>query len=271
MTEPWVRAALGRAESPARYDVSLLPRRILITGANGSIGRGLAQRMAPRAEVMETDVDDLDVSERSSAATIAKLRPDLIMHMAGAKHAPAGEEDPYRPFQVHVEGTRNVLLGAEEVGAHVVVASTCKACDPETAYGASKLIAERLALNSGHTVVRYYNVIETHGNVFEIWRGLVERGETLTVTPCERRFMSYDEALSLAMWAATRRTTGRFMHWPTILRSMRDVLNDVWPLAVSREIPPRRGDRMAEPEHATCESAHLVDDSVVLVVNPHDV
>lgn len=270
MTEPWVRAALGRAESPASYDATLLPERILITGAYGSLGRGLQKRMV-KSHVMATDIEDLDVADSSTAATIAKLRPSLIMHMAGAKHAPAGEEDPYRPFQIHVEGTRNVIRGADEVGAHVVVASTCKACDPETAYGASKLIAERLALNSGHTVVRFYNVIETHGNVFEIWRGLVERNEPLPVTPCERRFITYDEALSLAMWAATRRITGRFMHWPTISRSMPDVLADVWPLAVSREIPPRRGDRMTEPEHASCESAHLVDDSVILVVNPHDV
>lgn len=270
MTDPWVLAALGRAEAPAFYDATLLPKRVLVTGASGSLGSEIHARLDPLVVSIPTDIDTLDVTDVASVAQIFDHRPDTIIHMAGAKHAPAGEEDPAHPFRVHVDGTVNVLRAAEAVGARVVMASTCKACDPETAYGASKLIAERLVLNAGHSVVRFYNVIETQGNVFETWQQLVEEGQPLPVTPCARRFITANEAISLTLWA-THRPAGRYVHWPTFARGMRDVLHDVWPLAPFYDIPPRRGDRIMEPEHARCERLDLVDHSVASVVNPHDV
>ena len=274
MTDPWVLAALGRSETPAHYDATLLPARILITGAGGSLGSAIIERLdAVGPKVYATDVDDLDVTWPETPHRIQEITPDVVLHMAGAKHAPAGEEDPAHPFRVHVEGTANVLRGAERIGARVVMASTCKACDPETAYGASKLVAERLVLNAGGTVVRFHNVIETQGNVFEIWQGMVDDDpQPLPVTPCSRRFITTNEAVSLTLWAAMRtQPAGRYICWPTLSRDMRDVLHDVWPLAPFREIPPRRGDRMHEPEHARCESLEIADCGVARVENPHDV
>ena len=103
-------------------------------------------------------------------------------------------------LEVNVLGTRNVLAHAPE-GSHVVTASTCKACEPETAYGASKLVAERVTLNAGGSVARFYNVVESSGNVFEIWSEL-DPSEPLEVTPCRRYFISLAEAVSLVVWTA---------------------------------------------------------------------
>jgi FlaA1/EpsC-like NDP-sugar epimerase len=278
-TVPGALRVLGRPEAPAPVDISALPEGILITGAGGSIGNEIVLALREAGLVpVATDVEPryggmvVDVTDRHQVLDAVSLHhPELIIHMAGAKHAPAGEEDPVNPFRVHVDGTRNVLEAAAAINAHVVLASTCKACDPETAYGASKLIAERLVLNDRQSVVRFYNVVETSGNVFGIWNVAATRGDPLPVTPCSRRFITLNEAVALTLWAAVSRKPGRFMHWPTIPRLMTDIANDLHGGHPMEMIPPRRGDRMDEPEHARCESFELVDGSVVQVRNPHDV
>ena len=147
----------------------LTGERVLVTGAAGSIGTEVVRVLrdaggSPRA----TDVDQLDVRLRSSVQRVFGLyRPTVVFHLAGAKHAPEGERDPQSVLEVNAVGTENVITAATVVGARVVTASTCKACDPETAYGASKLLAERLTLAAGGNVARFYNVVETAGNVFD--------------------------------------------------------------------------------------------------------
>jgi NAD(P)-dependent dehydrogenase (short-subunit alcohol dehydrogenase family) len=122
--------------------------RILITGAAGSVGTALAPVLEQAGhEVIATDIQELDVT--SVFVVQNKLhawRPDLIYHLAGAKHAPEGEQHPAMVTRVNALGTDNIVRSAG--GAKVILASTCKAGDPETAYGASKLIAERIVLNA---------------------------------------------------------------------------------------------------------------------------
>jgi len=109
---------------------------------------------------VEVDVRDAD----AIGSFIASHAPGVIFHLAGAKHAPVGEIDPHDSLWTNTLGTYNVVEAAKKTGARVVLASTCKAINPETAYGASKLLAERITLNyENGTVARFHNIVETQG------------------------------------------------------------------------------------------------------------
>ena len=264
---------LGRAPRPLALDEplqKLAGERVLVTGAAGSIGTEITRALEPLGcPLLATDVDDLDVrDERGVLRTFRSFAPTVVFHLAGAKHAPEGEIDPLTVMEVNGQGTANVVAGGAAVGAKVVTASTCKSCDPETAYGASKLIAERLTLQAGGNVARFYNVVETAGNVFEIWNE-IPASEALPVTPCHRFFITLAEARALILWSGIV-PLGRYTLNPGEARYMPDVAAALYP---GREIvmrPPRRGDRDDEPRKARCESIEPVVGALELVSGPHD-
>lgn len=274
--ESWLERVLGRPERPLPLDeplARLAGRRVLITGAEGSIGSAVARILAETAEVTATDKHSgdpaLDVRVESDVAAVLRVtRPELIFHLAAAKSAPDGERDPMSALEVNVLGTRNVLAHAPG-GCHVVTASTCKACEPETAYGASKLVAERVTLNAGGSVARFYNVVESSGNVFEIWAQLEPR-EPILVTPCRRYFISLAEAVSLVIWTAVL-PPARYGFDPGRPREMHDVARDLYPDRVLRSVPPRRGDRIAEPLAARHEQVEQdARPGLLRIVGAHD-
>lgn len=267
---------LGRPERPLPLDeplAQLAGRRVLITGAEGSIGSAVAGILGDVAEVVATDKHSgnpaVDVRVESDvAAALREASPEIIFHLAAAKSAPDGERDPMSALEVNVLGTRNVLAHAPE-GCHVVTASTCKACEPETAYGASKLVAERVTLNAGGSVARFYNVVESSGNVFETWAQL-DPSEPISVTPCRRYFISLAEAVSLVVWTAIL-PPARYGFDPGTAREMHDVAADLYPDRTLRSIPPRRGDRVVEPlaaRHEQVEQDALP--ALLRIVGAHD-
>jgi FlaA1/EpsC-like NDP-sugar epimerase len=268
---------LGRFERPLPLDeplARLAGKRVLITGAEGSIGAAAAEILRSTAELVTTDKTSgdpaLDVRVESDVkAVLESEQPEVVLHLAAAKSAPEGERDPMSALEVNVIGTRNVLAHAPE-GSFVVTASTCKACAPETAYGASKLVAERVTLNAGGSVARFYNVVESSGNVFEIWEQ-VPSDEPLLVTPCRRYFISLEEAVSLVIWAMIR-PPARYGFDPGDPRDMHDVADALYPGRAIESVPPRRGDRIAEPLAAPHEQVEPdAIDGLVRIVGAHDV
>jgi FlaA1/EpsC-like NDP-sugar epimerase len=267
---------LGRPERPLPLDeplARLAGKRVLITGAEGSIGSAVAEIIGEAAEVIATDKHSgnpaVDVRVESDvAAAFKEARPEVIFHLAAAKSAPDGERDPMSALEVNVLGTRNVLAHAPE-GCHVITASTCKACEPETAYGASKLVAERVTLNAGGSVARFYNVVESSGNVFEIWEQL-DPNEPIAVTPCRRYFISLAEAVSLVVWTAIL-PPARYGFDPGKPREMHDVAADLYPGRTLHSVPPRRGDRIVEPLAARHEQVEQdARPSLLRIVGAHD-
>lgn len=244
--------------------------RSLVTGAAGSVGSALANRL-PHPKFV-TDLTDyqspLDVTSREDVRQwVESTRPDVIFHLAGAKHAPDGELDPQHVAVVNITGTANVLAAARQYGARVVLASTCKACDPETAYGASKLIAERMVLNADGVVVRYFNIPESSGNVFRLWEQLPLTAP-IPWTHCWRYFVPLDRCVDLTV-AAANFPTGRYAPDPGSPRHMRDVAADLYPGRELVEVPLRRGDRRKEPLTSACEEARQFGGHLV-ITGPHD-
>lgn len=242
---------------------------LLITGAAGSVGQEVLRALRQRPDVVATDLDTMDVTRPEQVWQVVRdTQPRQILHLAGAKHAPEGETDPETTARVNIAGTANVLRAASAVGAHVVTASTCKACDPETAYGASKLIAERLTLNAGGVVVRFFNVPEAGGNVFRLWE-TVPADEPLPVTDAWRYFIRMADAVTLAIAALTM-STGRYTIDPGPARHMADVAAELYPGRAQTLVPLRRGDRWAEPLHADCEHADVYASGLMRISGPYD-
>lgn len=266
-----VEAVLGREVRPLELELPLgwlARKRVLVTGADGSLGRAVCAALREAdVSVLGTDVGDLDVRSMSAVGRVASWGFDVVLHLAADKHAPAGELHPGEVAMTNVVGTANLVSA---FGSRVVLASTCKAADPETAYGASKLIAERMVLNAGGSVARFFNVVESAGNVFEIWAGL-PASEPLPVAGCSRFFIGLAEAVSLLLWSAML-GPGRFTVDPGERRRMRDVAAALYPGRETCWAPPRRGDRLVEPLHAASEwllEAPQVD-GLRQVVGAHD-
>lgn len=286
-TPAWELKVLGRPEHKIDFAVPLerlRSERILVTGASGSLGRPLVDVLYEAGiTYLATDLDPIgwdsswrrmDVTNPDSVLKVfGAFRPTLVIHLAGAKHAPEGESHPLHTTRVNVDGTVNVL----NQGVRTVLASTCKSCDPETAYGASKLIAERMTLNARGTVARFYNVARSAGNVFEIWRAFDE-SSPLPVTDCFRYFISLREAIGLTLWASVL-PSGRYTIDPGDARAMHQVAASLYPGREQLEVERRRGDRWAEPPFAVSEepfplmvpvNAKRLAAGLVRISSPHD-
>lgn len=233
-----------------------------VTGAAGSIGKALMEQLAG-AVGTDLDVDVTDSEQVASFLWSQDFPIDVVFHCAGAKHAPQGELDPYAVAHTNIIGTKNII----DTGIPVVLASTCKAADPETAYGASKLIAERMVLNAGGWVARFFNVPDTSGNVFQIWSETPE-DEPLLVTPCRRYFITLNQAVDLIVRLPSL-PSGRYTVNPGEPVWIEDYARRLYPERKIHHMPPRRGDRLIEPLHAINELVEPYE-GLLKITSRHD-
>lgn len=213
-------------------------RRVLITGAGGSIGSEIARQvhlygpeflgMLDRDESALADVqlsiegrslldsDELilcDIRDQERVnEVLRRVRPDIVLHAAALKHVTFLQRTPAEAFKTNVVGTLNVLRAAQAVGVPVIVnVSTDKAADPQNALGFSKRAAERLTAGltppqgGRYLSVRFGNVLGSRGSVLPIFRRQIAEGGPVTVTDPEvtRYFMTISEAVHLVLEAAT--------------------------------------------------------------------
>jgi FlaA1/EpsC-like NDP-sugar epimerase len=209
-------------------------RRVLITGAGGSIGSEIARQVAAagcarlvlvdlnennlylNVRRLQADHPDLivqaEVADVREADRILRLgkrcRPEIVFHAAAHKHVPLMEDAPEEAVKNNVFGTMNVSLMADAVGAErFVLISTDKAVRPSSVMGASKRIAEMVIRDVGRrsktrmTAVRFGNVLGSAGSVIPIFKQQIERGGPVTVThpECSRYFMTIPEAVGLVL------------------------------------------------------------------------
>ena len=222
-----------QVEAVADY---LQGKRVLVTGAGGSIGSELCRQIhkfSP-AELIMLDHDEtgLQVAQLSilgnglldndgavladirDEQTIARIfqerRPEVVFHAAAFKHLPMLENFPDEGWKTNVIGTLNVLRAAMAVNvATFMNVSTDKAANPTSILGHSKRVAEKLtawaAEESGgrYLSVRFGNVIGSRGSMLPTFTSLIEAGGPLTITHPEmmRYFMTIPEACQLVVQA----------------------------------------------------------------------
>ncbi len=215
-------------------------RRVLVTGAGGTIGSELARQVAALGPDLLLLLDngeyalwqiDLELAETAPAvrrrALIADVReeariraimeterPELVFHAAALKHVPMVEANPLEGLLTNAAGTRHVADAARAAGAEaMVLISTDKAVNPSSLMGASKRLAEMYcqALDAAHTsggmrciTVRFGNVLGSTGSVVPLFQRQLARGGPLTVThpDMQRYFMTVREAVGLVLQAS---------------------------------------------------------------------
>jgi len=212
-------------------------KRVLVTGAGGSIGSEVCRQVASlgcahlalldNAEFSLFSIDQEighrwpelsraeylhDVRNRSLLASCFEAeRPDIVFHAAALKHVPLMERHPCESVLTNVVGTWNVAEAANAAGVkHMVFISTDKAVDPPNVMGATKRLAEgviraqQTAVGSTRfSVVRFGNVLGSAGSVVPTFRAQIERGGPVTLTDpeIERYFMTIPEAVQLVLHA----------------------------------------------------------------------
>ena len=211
-------------------------KRVLVTGAGGSIGSELCRQLHgfDPAELIMLDRDEsglqhtqlsivghgllqdnnivlADIRDAESLNEIfAQRRPEVVFHAAALKHAPLLQMYPQEAWKTNVLGSLNVLQAARSVGVETFVnVSTDKAASPTTALGHSKRAAEKLtAWMAGETgkryvSVRFGNVIGSRGSMLPLFTDQINNGGPVTVTHPDvtRFFMTIPEACQLVIQA----------------------------------------------------------------------
>lgn len=213
-------------------------RRVLITGAGGSVGSELAEQVlrfgAARITLLENSEFNLyeierqlrrrpsqaalspvfcDVRDRDRVfATMRQERPEIVFHAAALKHVPVLEQNPAEAALTNVFGTKHCADAAGAVGADAfIMISTDKAVRPTTILGHTKSLAEsycQMMDTSGSPTrfmtVRFGNVLGSRGSVVPLFEEQLQRGGPLTVTHPEitRYFMTSVEAAQLVLQAS---------------------------------------------------------------------
>jgi FlaA1/EpsC-like NDP-sugar epimerase len=216
-------------------------RRVIVTGAGGTIGSELARQVAafgPGSLVLIDNGEfalwqiDMELAEthpnvrrqsliadiRDEArirSVFEQIRPELVFHAAALKHVPIVEDNPLEGLMTNAAGTRHVADAAKASGAlAMVLISTDKAVNPTSVMGASKRLAEMYCqaldivarkTNTGMRciTVRFGNVLGSTGSVVPLFQRQLARGGPLTVThpDMQRYFMTVREAVGLVLQA----------------------------------------------------------------------
>jgi FlaA1/EpsC-like NDP-sugar epimerase len=217
-------------------------RRVIVTGAGGTIGSELARQVAafgPGTLILLDNGEyalwqiDLELAEthpqvnrrtliadiRDEArirAIFEDMRPELVFHAAALKHVPMVEANPLEGMATNAAGTRHVADAARATGAlAMVLISTDKAVNPTSVMGASKRLAEMycqaldISARTAHQgmrciTVRFGNVLGSTGSVVPLFQRQLARGGPLTVThpDMQRYFMTVREAVGLVLQAS---------------------------------------------------------------------
>jgi len=240
-----VEDLLGRPQAVLDRDAmaSLIAgRRVLVTGAGGSIGGELVRQIAAANPAALTLVEnsefalytiDMEMNERFPALprravladvrdaariqqVFAEARPELVFHAAALKHVPMVEANPLEGLMTNAVGTRLVADACKAAGVGLMVLiSTDKAVNPTNVMGATKRVAEAYCqaldvASEGSTcfvTVRFGNVLGSTGSVVPLFQRQLAAGGPLTVTDPEmtRYFMTIREAVELVLQASAFR------------------------------------------------------------------
>jgi FlaA1/EpsC-like NDP-sugar epimerase len=259
LLRPWVGFAdlrdldildlLGRPQLDTKIsDIAgyLSNRKVLVTGAGGSIGTELCRQIHQfgPAELIMLDRDEsalhgvqlslygsalLDTSDVVLAdirdaevmnEIFRSRRPDVVFHAAALKHLPMLEQYPDEAWKTNVVGTMNVLDAARASGVDKLInISTDKAANPTSVLGRSKRIGERLIAHAPSTCdgvflsVRFGNVLGSRGSVLTTFTEQLATGGPITVTHPEvtRFFMTIPEAVQLVIQAGAIGSSGEVL------------------------------------------------------------
>ncbi len=206
-------------------------KKILVTGGVGSIGSQLVRNLLPAnpASIRIFDNNETGLFEIEQELNSPRIRIligdvrdkdrvdmamdgiDIVFHASALKHVPLVEYNPFEAVKTNVIGTQNILESALRHQVEKVInISTDKAVNPSNVMGATKLLAERLAISANYykgnkrtifSSVRFGNVLNSRGSVIPLFKNQIREGKCVTITDKEmnRFFMDIPSAVNLIL------------------------------------------------------------------------
>jgi len=204
-------------------------KTVLISGGAGSIGSQLARRILefPVKSVRVFDINEHALFQLGRSIKDSRLRlllgnildkdrldlagnnADIVIHAAAIKNIEISEYNPIETIDININGTVNMIKMVMKNKPKIFLnVSTDKAANPSTLYGTTKQLSERLTSWAGAHIkstkfatVRFGNVLESRGNVFEIWKEQEKNKVPLTITDpdMKRYFFHVDEAIDFVL------------------------------------------------------------------------
>ena len=197
---------------------------ILVTGGSGSIGSALVARLLkyPVKSVRVLDINEYELFNLKRLINNPKLRlflgsiddkdrveiacngVDIIFHLAAAKNIEITEYNPIETINTNINGIINLIqMTIKNKPKKFINLSTDKAANPTTLYGSTKQISEQLTSwattkDTKFASVRFGNVLDTRGGVFELWQNQVKENKPLSITDVamERFFIEKEKAIT---------------------------------------------------------------------------
>jgi UDP-N-acetylglucosamine 4,6-dehydratase/5-epimerase len=216
--------------------------RVLVTGACGSIGSSLVDKLLSLGCTVcafdhnEDGLFHLDQKYRNSFGDSLKLflgnvrdedrlekaleRVEVVFHCAALKHVYLSEYNPFETMLTNIHGVNNIINASLKAKVkQVVFTSSDKAVNPSSTMGATKLLGERLITAANHhsggsltkfSSVRFGNVLNTNGSVLHIFRKQIKEKIPLTITSesMTRFFITMNQAVDLCLYASNNMIGG---------------------------------------------------------------
>lgn len=204
-------------------------KTVLITGGAGSLGSALTKKILefPVDSVRILDINEHSLFQLNHSINDSRLRillgsivdkdridmatkdTDIIFHVAAIKNIEISEFNPFETVEININGTMNLLKTTMMYKPKkFLYISTDKAVDPSTLYGSTKQISERLVnwayvhnKNIKFSTIRFGNIMETRGNVFELWRDQKQKNLSLSITDpkMKRYFFHMSDAVDFIL------------------------------------------------------------------------
>ena len=181
-------------------------KKIFITGGSGTVGsifiknnisnykiysysrneksQVALKRMYPDVEIILGSVEDRHNLENA----IFKVKPDIIIHSAALKHVDSAEKQPIEMVNTNIVGSKNIIEVSKNINVPITIGiSTDKACNPNSLYGYSKLIMEKMFMEASNEknifcCTRFGNVAGSNGSVIPFWLNCVNQGKSIPLT-----------------------------------------------------------------------------------------
>jgi len=269
-------------------------KTILVTGGAGSICSPLVKKLL---EFQVSSVRVLDINEHSlfklkrsidddrirlllgsvldpERLEMAGKDVDIIIHGAAIKNLEISEFNPFETIATNISGTTNMIkMAMNEKPIKFFNISTDKSVNPSTLYGSTKQIGERLtSWASDHissvqfSSIRFGNVIETNGNIFEIWREQTKTNSPLSITDTkmERYFFHIDEAIDFILRCIEISTGGEIFVPKMKLYNILDLANKI--SKNHKIIGLRKGEKMSELLMSSSEKEFCIEKNDMWII-----
>jgi len=272
-------------------------KTILITGGAGSIGSALAKKLLefPIRAVRVLDVNEHALFLLKRSLKDRRLRPflgsvlnqervdmassnvDIIIHTAAVKNIEITEFNPIETIEVNTIGTVNLIKTAIKIKPKKFLnISTDKAVEPTTLYGTTKQLSERLTSWAGATsittkfaTIRFGNVIESRGNVFEIWQNELKNNKPLSITDqsMRRYFFHLDEAVDAILESLPLIDKGEIFVPKMKVYSIKDLASKI--SKKHRIIGKRQGEKISEVLFSKTERKNAIERKNMWIIKPY--